>query len=224
MNILKIKSIKLLYILSVLVFFSLPQFALASEKDLSSKEVTKWIQKWTSEEKMPFLMGVLATVDKNNHAQSRAVAIREITSESLLIFTQKGSSKVGQIKNNPYVSMTILLPDHKRQITFDGIAKPISKKENIEYWNTYPLSAQIRFLAYGPTSGQPIKSNKHLDELVSKYKKEYKDKSPEYPESYIGYRVYPTDIKFYQMNSDRMSDSYILKNKENEWNLIRVVP
>ncbi|MEY8872678.1 hypothetical protein AB9G23_09700, partial [Francisella philomiragia] len=123
-----------------------------------------------------------------------------------------------------YVSMTILLPDHKRQITFDGIAKPISKKENIEYWNTYPLSAQIRFLAYGPTSGQQIKSNNHLDELVAKYKNEYKDKSPEYPESYIGYRIYPTEIKLYQMNSDRMSDSYILKNEGKKWDLIRVVP
>jgi pyridoxamine 5'-phosphate oxidase len=197
---------------------------LASEKILSSQEVTKWIQKWTSEEKMPFLMGVLATVDKNNHAQSRTVAIREITSKSLLIFTQKGSSKVGQIKKNPYVSMTILLPDHKRQIIFNGIAKPISKEENIKYWNTYPLSAQIRFLAYGPTSGQPIKNNKHLDDLVSKYKQEYTDNSPKYPESYVGYRIYPTNIKLYQMNSDRMSDSYVLKNDKNKWNFIRVVP
>lgn len=217
------RNIAKLFLVFSLLILSIPQISIASEKQLSPQDVTKWIQKWTSEEKMSFLMGVLATVDNQNHAQSRTVAIREITSKSLLLFTQKGSSKVGQIKNNPYVSMTILLPDHKRQITFDGIAKPISKEENIKYWNTYPLAAQIRFLAYGPTSGQPIKNNKHLDNLVSKYKEDT-DKSPQYPESYVGYRVYPTDIKLYQMNDNRMSDSYILKNKDNKWDLIRVVP
>ncbi|MDA0911572.1 MAG: pyridoxamine 5'-phosphate oxidase family protein [Proteobacteria bacterium] len=207
---------------SLIVLF--PQLSIASVKLLTSNEVNTWIEKWTHEEKMPFLMGVLANVDQKNHAQSRTVAIREITDKYILFFTQKGSSKVDQIKNNNHVSMTIILPNHKRQIIFDGIAEPISKKENIAYWKTYPKSAQIRFLAYGPTSGEVIDSNKKLDDLVAKYQKEYANKPPVYPESYVGYKIYPSAIKLYQMNDSRMSDSYILKKDDSKWQLIRVVP
>ncbi|GGF92789.1 MULTISPECIES: pyridoxamine 5'-phosphate oxidase family protein [Cysteiniphilum] len=202
----------------------LPQLSLASESLLTSQKVNTWIKKWTDEEKMPFLMGVLANVDNTNHAKSRTVAIREISDQYILFFTQKGSSKVAQLKNNKYVSMTIMLPDHKRQIIYDGIAEPISTKDNIAYWKTYPKGAQIRFLAYGPTSGDVIDSNKKLDDLVAKYKIEYANKAPAYPESYVGYKIYPSVIKLYQMNDNRMSDSYILKKDDKEWQMIRVVP
>ena len=93
---------------------------------------------WASEEKSGVKFGVLGTVDSKNKARTRTIAIRQINEWGILFFTQRGSEKVQHIKQNSFVSLTIYLPDSKRQIVVDGTAEALSDKENSQYWNTYP--------------------------------------------------------------------------------------
>ncbi len=184
----------------------------------------QWVKKWIAEEENSPLFGVLATVDHEYKPYTRTIAIREINERGALFFTQKGSKKIDHIKCNPATSLTLYLPSYKRQITFRGRIEALSNKENLQYWNTYPKESQVRFLVYGPRSGQRISSNKDLDKELEMVRKHYQNRLPDKPESYVGYRICPDAFEFYQLNNDRLSDAFIVNTNNGEWEIQRIIP
>lgn len=80
-------------------------------------------------------MGVLATVDEDGKPYTRTVAIREISGEDVLFFTQQGSKKVAHLENNNFVSLTMMLADSMRQISFRGQVSALSNEVNgVKYY------------------------------------------------------------------------------------------
>ncbi len=124
------------------------------------------ITSWLEEESDPLKLAVLATVDEKGIPHTRVVGIREINEWTLTFFTQKGSSKVKQIALNNQVSITLILFEKRRQITYEGIAVPLTDQENQHYWKTYSKESQIRFTVYGPESGNLITDSTKLDEQL----------------------------------------------------------
>ncbi len=183
-----------------------------------------WTETWLDEEGTSPFFGVLATVDADNKPHTRTIAIREIDRNGVLFFTQKGSKKVQHMQDNPAVSLTLYLPVHKRQITFRGIVKALSDEENDRYWMTYPKESQLRFLVYGPRSGEEIAGNEQMDKQLGQLRKEYQDRDPVRPDAYVGYRIQPDTFELYQLNADRISDSYLIRRNNDNWDFLRVVP
>lgn len=179
---------------------------------------------WVETESLPFKMGVLATVDENGNPISRTVAIREINEQGLLFFTQLGSAKVAHILANPYVSFTFMLPNTQRQITVSGRVRPLDENENFKNWETYDQERRLRFLVYGTKSGQLIKKQQELDEELAALRDQYKKTLPERPREYVGYTIVPKEIKFYQLNEHRLSDSITAICTDETWTLQRFVP
>ena len=179
---------------------------------------------WVETEALPFKMGVIATVDQQGYPMSRTVAIREIDEHGLLFFTQQGSAKVAQFSINPYVSFTFILPNTQRQISVFGRVNPIDESENLKNWETYSQERRLRFLVYGTKSGQPINRQQVLDEELVTLRNQYISSLPERPREYVGYRIVPEEIKIYQLNEHRLSDSITAKFTDNTWILQRFVP
>jgi len=179
---------------------------------------------WVEEESLPFKMGVLATVDENGHPISRTVAIREINEHGLLFFTQLGSAKVAHVSVNPYVSFTFMLPNTQRQVIVSGRVRPLGESENLKNWETYDQERRLRFLVYGTKSGQLIKKQQELDEELVALRVQYKKTLPERPREYVGYTIVPEEIKFYQLNEHRLSDSITAICTDKTWTLQRFVP
>ncbi|KTD46200.1 pyridoxamine 5'-phosphate oxidase family protein [Legionella quateirensis] len=179
---------------------------------------------WVETEALPFKMGVLATVDEKGFPISRTVAIREINEQGLLFFTQLGSAKVTHFLVNPYVSFTFMLPNTQRQVTVLGRINPLGESENIKNWETYELERRLRFLVYGTKSGQAIKKQQELDDELVALREQYKKTLPERPREYVGYTIVPEEIKFYQLNEHRLSDSITAKRTDETWILRRFVP
>lgn len=179
---------------------------------------------WLEVEALPFNMGVLSTVDDNGLPKSRTVAIREINEHGLLFFTQLGSAKVEQLLVNPYVSFTFLLPGTQRQVCVCGKVEPLGESENVKNWETYDQERRMRFLVYGTKSGQMIKKQQELDEELVTLRRQYNNILPERPREYVGYRIVPQEIKFYQLNEHRISDSIAATCTNNTWILQRFVP
>jgi pyridoxamine 5'-phosphate oxidase len=189
---------------------------------LNTEELYHWIEIWNSEEMNPRILGVLATVDKSGKPHTRTVAIREINADGILFFTQIGSEKVKHFKNQSAVALTVILPKHSRQISFCGEVSALSNEENQKYWEGYPKKSQIRFMVYGPKSGRIISDNSSLDSELLELTKE--NKSFKRPDAYVGFRIHPSEIKLYQLNSDRISDSFVMNKESEKWDVSRVVP
>lgn len=182
------------------------------------------IKAWVEAESLPFKMGVLTTVDEQGFPKSRTVAIREINEKGLLFFTQLGSAKVAHICVNPNVSFTFMLPNTQRQITVSGKINPIDEIENVKNWETYDQERRLRFLVYGTKSGKTIKQQHELDQELVILREKYKKTLPERPREYVGYTIVPEEIKFYQLNEHRISDSLKATCIHESWILQRFVP
>lgn len=179
------------------------------------------LNQWLDEEKEAGApnpkQAVLSTATSQAIPHSRVVAIREISTDHLLFFTQKGTRKVTELENNPRASLVFWFELKQRQVILEGFAERLSKIENENYWHSYPQAAQIRFAAYAPTSTQPIASKKTIESKKLQLKKEYGKKLLPFNPFYCGFRLKPTKFVFYTFRSDELSDviEYTLRN--NQW-------
>ncbi len=167
---------------------------------------------------------VLSSTSLDGAPHSRVVAIRAISDEGILFFTQKRTRKVSELKNNPQVSLVFWLELLHREVIIEGKALFLSQSETKNYWDSYPQWAQIRFLSYAPTSMQLIENKEILEQKRQKIENSFLNKSIPLSPEYCGFRIQPERMVFYAYQQDELSDvwEYVLKN--NEWNVQRLSP
>ncbi|HRD68996.1 MAG TPA: pyridoxamine 5'-phosphate oxidase family protein [Legionella sp.] len=171
---------------------------------------TQLLTTWIADEKslgaQHVQYAVLSSQGLNGASHGRVVAIREITEENLIFFTQKRTRKVEEIKNNNKVSLTFWFERCAREVIIEGEAHFLSKKQNIEYWASYPKWAQIRFCSYAPTSAMPIVSKQLLEEKRLEIEKFTQNNELPYSPDYCGIAIRPTRFVFYTYRLDELSD------------------
>lgn len=179
------------------------------------------LQEWIEEEKQ---MGapnpqqaILSTSTRENVPHGRVVSIREITPKDFLFFTQKGTRKDIELTDNPRASLTFWFELKQREVMIDALVKVLEQHENKEYWSSYPRTAQTRFHAYAPTSGQPIESKQLLEDKKIAIEQACEGEQIPYSPLYCGYRLEPQSFTFYAYRTDELSDVCRYKKHEEEW-------
>ncbi|MES2503247.1 MAG: pyridoxamine 5'-phosphate oxidase family protein [Myxococcota bacterium] len=179
------------------------------------------LQQWLEQEKdmgAPNPMHAVLATAYENEPHSRVVALRNITDdEGILFFTQSGTQKVQDMKSNPQASMTFWLGLSMRQAVLSGHIQPLSQEENVSYWQSYPKWAQLRFLAYAPTSGQPIKTKLTLEKARAALEAKFQTSDVPYSEHYLGFRFIPSKCVFYRYRSDELSDVIKYTRQGTRW-------
>lgn len=159
---------------------------------------------------------ILATSDKHSQPRSRVIAIREITDDRLLLFTQKGTQKVADIQTNHQVSLTFWFELHAREVMIEGNAVFLSDTENESYWAGLPKNAQVRFCAYAPTSGQQIEHKQVLEDKKAKLEMSFADSPVPVSEAYCGIAIQPQRFVFYTYRLDELSDVWEARKKDGQ--------
>lgn len=167
---------------------------------------------------------VLSSTSLDGFARSRVVAIREITEDGLLFFTQKSTRKVTELYHNPRVSLVFWLELLQREIIIEGTAVPLSKTENACYWESYPQWAQIRFLSYASTSMQAIECKEVLETKRQEIERSFQNKPIPLSPEYCGFRIQPERMMFYAYRLDELSDVWEYLLKDGKWDLQRLSP
>ena len=128
---------------------------------------------------------VLATATSQGVPHSRVVALREISEEGFLFFTQRGTRKYNELYDNPRASMTFWFAREQREIIIDGVVRALSQEENQHYWDTLSRERQLRFSVH--TSGKPINSLQDLEHDHQQLSKQYADQVIPMSDSYCGF-------------------------------------
>lgn len=165
---------------------------------------------------------VLATASANGTVHSRIVAIREISEEGILFFTQRATRKVSDLAENPSASMTLWLPLQQREVILDGIAKALTTDENNFYWDTLPYERQVKFALH--RSGKQISSLMELDNEYQLLLKEYHNKKVPMSDAYCGYRLCPEMIYFYTLGIEKFSEVIKYSRAESAWECQLISP
>ncbi|WP_228840612.1 pyridoxine/pyridoxamine 5'-phosphate oxidase [Candidatus Protochlamydia phocaeensis] len=179
------------------------------------------IQAWLEKEKelgSPFPdRVVLATATPQGVPSSRIVAIRELTEQGLVFFTQLGTKKTHELRENPCASMTLWLALQQRQVILDGNIISLTQQENESFWKALPQERQLRFSTYAPLSGQPISSAAILEDEFQKLTKTFKDQPLPVCKHYCGYRLLPESISFYTLGTQNFSESIKYTLHHQQW-------
>jgi len=186
------------------------------------KILSDWIQEEHKKGAPNPQQAVLATIDSSGVPHARVVAIREIQSSGIVFFTQKGTRKVEEMKENPRVAITFWFELYQREVIIEGQAYGLSDDDNKRYWQTYPREAQIRFHSYAPTSSQPIQDKRELENKKRSIEETFKDQEIPYTPLYCGFRVVPHKMIFYSYRTDTLSDviEYVITENGNSINTL----
>lgn len=160
---------------------------------------------------------VLATTGKQGIPHSRIVAIREISKQGVLFFTQRGTRKVAELAENPRASMTLWLPLQQREVVVDGTVIALNQEENEHYWNLLPYDRKLRFSAYSPTSGQPIQSLTELENRCKTLSRRYDEATFPISSHYCGFRLIPEVFYFYTLGTTNFSEIIRYSLKQDVW-------
>lgn len=179
--------------------------------------LTTWIEEEKAMGAKNAQHAVLSTQGLNSEPHARVVAIREMSEDWILFFTQKRTRKVEEITNNGQVALTFWLERYAREVIVEGEAHFLSEEQNNHYWLNYPKSAQIRFYSYAPTSGLVINNKQILENKKRKIERESNNISLPCSTDYCGITIQPNRFIFYTYRVDELSDVWDYSLQGQHW-------
>lgn len=167
---------------------------------------------------------VLATATLEGIPHCRVVAIREISNNGLVFFSQRCTRKVQELTTNLHASMTFWFELKQREVIIEGYVKALSTSENEFYWNSQPRERQLRFTTYAPISGQVIESIQLLETKEQQLAVEYQTAPIPMSTEYCGFRIIPQRFCFYTLGSTTFSEVMEYRYQDDEWLLQQLSP
>ncbi|THB78532.1 MAG: pyridoxamine 5'-phosphate oxidase [Desulfobulbaceae bacterium] len=166
---------------------------------------------------------ILATVDKHGQPSQRTVLLKYFDESGFVFFTNYGSRKAHEIKENSRVGLLFVWLDLERQIMINGEAEKISAADSAKYFMSRPKDSQVAAWVSSQSSG--ISSRAALMQKFGEMKRKFGEGKIPLPSFWGGYRVVPHEIEFWQGRESRLHDRFLYrKNEDQSWTIERLMP
>lgn len=165
---------------------------------------------------------VLATVGPEGQPSVRAVLLKHLDDEGPCWYTDSRSLKGQQLAANPRASILFYWPELERQVRLDGPVRLLPPELADEYFATRPLGS--RYAAATSHQSQPIATRDELERRLAALRERYPDGAVPRPPTWIGYRLEPTLLQFWQGRENRLHDRFEYTREGNGWAITRLMP
>jgi pyridoxamine 5'-phosphate oxidase len=164
---------------------------------------------------------VVSSVSADQRPSSRLVLLKRFTDRGWVFFTNLGSRKGSELRENPHCAL--LFPWHQleRQVRVDGVAHELPRAEVESYFATRPRGAQLG--AHASHQSREVGSRQELDEAWTAADAAYPDDVP-VPHEWGGFRVEPDAVEFWQGRPGRMHDRLVYRRAGAAWTTARLAP
>lgn len=169
----------------------------------------------------PTAMSV-GTVDEKGRPFQRLVLLKHYDDDGFVFYTNLGSRKAQQLKNNPNVSL--LFPWHvlERQVHVTGVVEPLSTLEVVKYFHSRPKDSQIA--AWVSQQSSRISARSMLESKFMEMKAKFASGEVPLPTFWGGFRIRFDSIEFWQGGAHRLHDRFIYEKQGNVWRIDRLAP
>lgn len=164
----------------------------------------------------------LATTDARGMPFQRTVLLKYFDASGFVFFTNYGSRKAAQIKENPKVCILFPWLILERQIIIQGTAEKISTAESLRYFSSRPRDSQIG--AWVSDQSSVISSRKFLMQKLAEIREKFSHGEIPLPSFWGGYRIVPQTIEFWQGGPARLHDRFLYERIESQWSINRLAP
>jgi pyridoxamine 5'-phosphate oxidase len=165
---------------------------------------------------------ILATVNSKGQPSQRTVLLKYYDENGFVFFTNFGSRKAAEIKENNRVSLLFVWLELERQVIIHGRAQKISTAESAKYFMTRPKESQLA--AWVSSQSHRISSRQILLQKFQEMKTKIGEGKVPLPSFWGGYRVEPTEIEFWQGRKSRLHDRFLYTKKDEGWSVERLAP
>ncbi|WP_457577356.1 pyridoxamine 5'-phosphate oxidase [Desulfomarina sp.] len=165
---------------------------------------------------------ILATVGRNGQPSQRTVLLKYYDENGFVFFTNFGSRKAAEIKENNRVSLLFVWLELERQVIINGRAQKISTAESAKYFMTRPKESQLA--AWVSSQSHRLSSRQILLQKFQEMKMKIGEGKVPLPSFWGGYRVEPTEIEFWQGRKSRLHDRFLYTKGDESWSVERLAP
>jgi len=165
----------------------------------------------------------LATASQDGIPSVRFVLMKGYDDSGFVFYSHSGSRKGRQLAENPQAALVFYWAPMHRQVRIDGRVERVPDREADEYFKSRPYDSRVS--AWVARQSSIVPSRNFLEQEYYKVAQEFPGEEIPRPHDWIGYRVVPAKIEFWQGREGRLHDriEYILNN-DGAWSMRRLAP
>ena len=200
----------------------------SADNDLKNEPFSLFAE-WFAEAKeaessLPEAMS-LATVDETGLPNIRLVLLKDYGPAGFVFYTNEESQKGIELAQNPKAALCFHWKSLKKQIRIRGLVEKVGDEEADAYFASRAKDSQIG--AWASRQSRVLAGRFELEAEVARYAAKYALKPVDRPPFWIGYRLCPSEIEFWQERSFRLHDRWLYRRAmlaETHWTRERLYP
>lgn len=165
----------------------------------------------------------LSTIDSHGYPEARMVLLKGFDERGFSFHTNRESRKGKSLLETKRAAITFYWEPLHRQVRIQGGAELVSKEEADRYFQTRPRVSQIG--AWASKQSQVLKNRTVLTSRMAQFKKKFRGSEVPRPAYWVGFRIVPQNIEFWQQRAHRLHDRFLYtKNGKGGWKVVRLYP
>ncbi|MCG9758570.1 MULTISPECIES: pyridoxamine 5'-phosphate oxidase [Pseudoalteromonas] len=192
-------------------------------KDTPVAQFETWLQQAIDAKFTDPTAMVVATVDEHGQPSQRIVLLKHVDEDGFVFFTNTGSRKAQELKQNNKICLHFPWHEIERQVIVYGEAIPLPTSRVAKYFLSRPKESQLA--AWASQQSRPVSSRQALMQTFSSMKDKFAKGEIPLPDFWGGYCVEPTKVEFWQGGEHRLHDRFMyVKQADGSWEIERLNP
>jgi pyridoxamine 5'-phosphate oxidase len=164
---------------------------------------------------------VLTTIGDRPHA--RTVLLKAHDASGFTFYTNRTSRKGNDLAADPRCCALFPWYALGRQVTVEGMARPLSTEDSEPYFHSRARRSQIA--AWASRQSRVLSSRADLDDRVAELEARWPQGTQvPMPDFWGGYVIVPDTIEFWQSGGNRLHDRLRYKRSGESWSIERLSP
>ena len=166
----------------------------------------------------------LATAASDALPDVRYVLLKRISEEGCEFYTNSGSPKSMQIKDNPHAAMAVHWQELGRQVRVRGPVSEMGREAVEKYFATRPRDSQLS--AWASHQSRPLEDEQLFLDEVERLGRKHEGTDVPLPGHWSGFIIVPLAIEFWVEGQGRMHDRmrYCRDSATGSWSHERLYP
>lgn len=178
-----------------------------TEKDVDAdpiRQFARWFDEARAAEVFEPNAMTLATSTPDGRPSARMVLLKGYDERGFVFYTDYRSRKGVELAANPLAALCFWWSEVERQVRITGTVTRTSFDESDAYFRTRPIGS--RHAAWTSHQSAVITDRDALDAELRRVEARFKEREPDLPSHWGGFRVVPDELEFWQGRESRLHD------------------